>query len=103
MPSEAEVEAGAKVMADLPTIDAPKLPASCWEGSARVILEAAERVRDDERRKSCKHPRAIGNGMVSSDGASSTSWTCPDCGEHYSYVSPARASNPNPLGGMLVR
>lgn len=34
-------EAGAAVMADLPTIDAPKLPSPCWMGSVRAILEAA--------------------------------------------------------------
>jgi hypothetical protein len=45
MPTEAEVEAAAQVMADLPSIDAPKLPAPCWMGSARAMLEAAERVR----------------------------------------------------------
>lgn len=45
MPTEAEVEAGARVMADLPTIDAPKLPFPCWMGSVRSILEAAEKVR----------------------------------------------------------
>lgn len=45
MPTEKEVEAGARVMADLPSIDAPKLPSPCWMGSARAILEAAEKVR----------------------------------------------------------
>jgi len=45
MPTEKEVEAAARVMADLPTIDAPKLPFPCWMGSVRAILEAAEKVR----------------------------------------------------------
>lgn len=47
MVTDAEVEAGAKVMASLCTagiIEAPVLPAPCWNGSVRAILEAAEKV-----------------------------------------------------------
>lgn len=90
MPTEDEVEAGAKVMADLPTIDAPKLPAPCWMGSVREILVAAEKVREVARKKNCTHPRRVGNGMVSSDGASESYWSCPDCGAHDHVRTPPR-------------
>jgi len=46
MASEAEVEAGAEVIAASLGIDAPKLSAPCWMGLSRAVLEAAERVRE---------------------------------------------------------
>jgi len=49
MASEAEVDAAARVLADTPTIDAPKLGFQCWMGTARAVLEAAERVRNEPR------------------------------------------------------
>jgi hypothetical protein len=45
MPSEAEVEAAAKVIADTPLISEPKLEFHCWMGTARASLRAAETVR----------------------------------------------------------
>ena len=50
MPSEAEVEAGAYVLAASLLIDAPKLPFPSWMGLSRVVLEAAERVREQAAR-----------------------------------------------------
>lgn len=91
MPSEREVEAGAQAMAELLTIEAPKLPAACWMGSARVILEAAERIREDERRKNCKHPRKWGSGSLNSDGSSRSTWRCPDCGLGGEISTPPRS------------
>jgi hypothetical protein len=91
MPTEKEVEAAARVMADLPSIDAPKLPAPCWMGSARSILEAAERERERHRRETCKHPRKQGTGMVCSDGSSESYWSCPDCLQTGHIRTPPRA------------
>lgn len=45
MPSEQEVEAAAKYIAQSPMIDAPKLDWPSWCGLARAILLEAEIVR----------------------------------------------------------
>src|SRR6266446_553343 len=42
--TDAMVEAAAQRIADSPGIDAPKLPAPCWYGLARKVLEAAEQA-----------------------------------------------------------
>ncbi len=47
MPTEQEVEAGAKAIAASPLIDAPRLPSTAWHGLARAVLEAAERAAYD--------------------------------------------------------
>jgi hypothetical protein len=38
--SEERIAIAAKVIADSPLIDAPKLPAECWHGLARAVLAA---------------------------------------------------------------
>jgi hypothetical protein len=38
---DAAIEAGAEVMAASEMIEAPKLPAECWHGLTRAVLEAA--------------------------------------------------------------
>lgn len=56
MPTEAEVEAGAKVIAASHGIDAPKLEWPSWMGLSRAVLVAAEKARDAERVPYHKHP-----------------------------------------------
>lgn len=62
------------------------------EAAIRHGLDAAEGVRDELKRLHCKHPRATENGMISSDGSSFSSWSCPDCGSSGAFNSPPRDS-----------
>lgn len=93
MATDAEVEAGAEVMASLCTagiIEAPQLPAPCWNGSVRAILEAAEKVRAEQKRKNCTHPSKNGTGSIAADGSSKSTWICRDCGVSGSSETPPR-------------
>lgn len=66
-----------------------------WEearGFARAALEAGARERDRFRRENCQHPSKRSNGTLGSDGSSSWSWYCPDCGNSGSAITPARAT-----------
>lgn len=63
-PSEAQVLAGAKILANSPLIDAPELPWPTWMGLSRAILEAAaplspvaEGELTEEERKSVSEAR----------------------------------------------
>ena len=51
--TERDVEVAAAVIAATPMIDAPQLPAPCWNGLVRHILEEVE--RDRNRRKSAQY------------------------------------------------
>jgi len=64
MASEAEVEAGAEVIAASLGIDAPKLSAPCWMGLSRAVLEAAERVREG---LSKSRARRLGHFVMTGD------------------------------------
>lgn len=67
-PTEEQVSAAAKVIADSPLIDAPKLAAVCWRGLARSVLLAAHQGNEsaqpcadgdscpDARRYGAVHP-----------------------------------------------
>ena len=57
---------------------------------AKAALEAAESARAMQEKKNCKHPRKNGQGTCNSDGSSSWSWVCPDCGASDSGTSPPR-------------
>lgn len=91
MPTEDEVSVGAEAIARSPLIDAPKLPAECWHGLARAVLEAAERKRDEAKRATCRHPRRSASGTLNSDGSSSYRFYCPDCGASGESSTPARS------------
>ena len=84
MPGEAEINAAAKAMMEfmfapheLPLDDELQFK---YKALAHLTLEAAEQVRD-ELCQNCKHPRKLGGGALGSDGSSSWSWHCPDCGK----------------------
>lgn len=56
-------------------------PGCHCEMIARDVLDAIEA----HRRATCQHPRKQGQGTLSSDGSSHSTWYCPDCfasGEH---------------------
>ena len=53
-------------------------------------------------RKTCRHPRKSGNGMVSSDGSSSYSWYCPDCYDGGETICPPRSVR-GPTGTNKLR
>jgi len=44
--TERDVEVAAAVIAATPLIEAPQLPAPCWHGLARLVLEEVERERN---------------------------------------------------------
>lgn len=79
MASEEQVAAGAAILAASPMIDKPKLPAECWHGLARAVIDAAEQAKDAERRKNCKHVNKRSYGTVNSDGSSRFDWYCREC------------------------
>lgn len=105
MPTEKEVEAAAQVLWNM---QHAKYGGS-WgarQSNEVVIIEtraiakealiAAEVERVAETRRTCKHPRKIGTGTLSSDGASEHSWYCPECGMSESHKTPAQAI-PDPV------
>lgn len=58
------------------------------EEMAAALTKQGWRVRPPLTKENCDHPRARGNGMLSSDGSSKTSWYCPDCHHSYEFESP---------------
>jgi hypothetical protein len=47
---------------------------------ARIAITTVDAFREEEKRKNCRHYNKFGNGSLSSDGSSSFSWYCKDCG-----------------------
>lgn len=62
--------------------------------AAVEILRAAESVRLDDKKKSCRHYNKIGNGSLSSDGSSSYTWFCAECGASGSFATPSATAAP---------
>lgn len=54
----------------------------------RAIIDLRKAVPVPITKENCNHPRRIGNGSLSSDGSSKTSWYCPDCHASYEFESP---------------
>src|SRR5258706_15194501 len=46
----------------------------------RLVLEAAERVRENERIRNCKHINKHGSGMIGGSDPH-MNWSCDDCGK----------------------
>ena len=53
-------------------------------------LAAADTAMLAHKQKSCTHGRATGTGSVSSSGASSMDYYCPDCSKRWHQDLPAR-------------
>lgn len=85
MPSTLELDAAAEAMSATRRELIAKPLQSVWPQLAKAALEAAERARDAERRRHCKHLNKMGDGWVSSDGKSGGSWRCTDCGVSHTY------------------
>jgi hypothetical protein len=62
-----------------------------YDAAARDAIAAYEAFQESERRRTCRHPRAIGGGSLGSDGSSSSQGYCPDCHQSWNYSTPARA------------
>lgn len=77
MATEAEIEAACRVL-NIAPMDIRRNDIGLRE-TVRLALEAVERVRAEERRKHCTHPRRVGSGWCSGDGTSGGEWSCPDC------------------------
>jgi hypothetical protein len=91
MASKGEIEAAALAMLDL---EGGYIEP--WRNIARAGLEAAERVRAEEKRASCQHLRKVGSGYVGSDGSGRNVWHCPECGAHHESEWPARPQQSTP-------
>lgn len=46
----------------------------------KVVIATVDSHRSEQKRKNCRHFNRLGNGSLSSDGSSSFSWFCPECG-----------------------
>lgn len=60
--------------------------------TAKAAIAATDAFRREENRKNCHHDRRVGNGSLSSDGASSYQWFCPECGASEKYETSAFSS-----------
>lgn len=65
-------------------------PCPCADNLARAALEAAEKVRESERKANCQHARRNGQYQTSGDGSSKWWWFCSDCGRSDRGETPAR-------------
>jgi transposase-like protein len=64
-----------------------------YDEAARDAIAAYEAFQAAERRRTCKHPRRMGSGSVSSDGSSSGHYYCPDCHQSWNYETPPSAES----------